>query len=96
MTVPLVPLDYANQQPDGDLASALSLFRLLQYSLERGADSGLSKETCHDLGVLLFEATEMLEPIQVFLDVLDYPTLIEDYRTARASHIEKRASGVSP
>jgi hypothetical protein len=63
--------------------------------MEGGCEHGLDKETVRNLLSLLFDVTEMMEPVISLLHDLNHPRVMEEYRAARCEHILKRQGAPS-
>lgn len=78
------------QQPNDDLAHAISVLNIVALTLEDGRP--LSASSAHDVLVTIDIARDIMRPIVRFLDKIDYPGIGSEYCKARVAELEARSA----
>lgn len=82
------PIPHMGQQPNDDVAAALSLLNVISYVFQE-SPKGLDGRVLKDLFVVLDEARNLLKPVERYLNELDYEGILDDYRAARRDLIRE-------
>lgn len=93
MAAHAVPIPHPAHSPQMDMASAMSLLRILNDRLMRGA---VLAEEAGDLVALLSQAFHLMEPVHGYLDLVEYRAGQQAlYHEARRDWVLDRQGGAS-